>query len=219
LSKRGASAAAARTARRARDGQLLDSAGAGGEECAAMIVFVYGYEGSGEGHWQRWAADVLAREGAAVAFPELSDPGAPTKDAWVRELHAVVGAAVGRGERVTFLCHSLGCWAVDHLLTEHGTTGVHAALLVAPPSPYLLFEPVESFLPPPRRADVWAPLAARTLIVGSDNDDYASSEELEEVARRMGVGYRLLPGAGHINVAAGYGPWPLVPEWVRSVGA
>lgn len=182
-----------------------------------MIVVVYGYEGSGAGHWQRWAAEALAAEGRAVAFPELSDPSAPRKDVWVAELRALVDAAVRRGDRVTFLCHSLGCWAVDHLLTAHGTTGIHAALLVAPPSPFLLFEAVESFLPPPRRPDVWAPLAARTLIVGSDNDDYASREELEDVARQMGVGYRLLPGAGHINVAAGYGPWPFALEWVRSV--
>jgi predicted alpha/beta hydrolase family esterase len=184
-----------------------------------MIVFVYGYEGSGEGHWQRWAAAELAARGHTVAFPELSSPAAPEKDAWVAELHAVVGAAVRCGESITFLCHSLGCWAVDHLLTTHGTAGVHAALLVAPPSPFLVFEPVDSFLPPPRRAEVWAPVATRTLLVGSDDDDYASAEELEDVARGLGVPCRILPGAGHINVAAGYGPWPFVLEWVATVGA
>src|SRR5262245_25867918 len=147
-----------------------------------MIVLVYGYDGSGDGHWQRWAAAELAARGVPVAFPELSDPAAPRKDVWVAELRTVVSQAVERGAGVTFLCHSLGCWAVDHLLTEHGTTGIHAALLVAPPSPFLIFEPVDSFLPPPRRADVWAPLRDRTLIVGSDNDDYASREELEDVA-------------------------------------
>ena len=184
-----------------------------------MIVFVYGYEGSGERHWQRWVAATLAARGVAVAFPELSAPAAPQKDVWVAELRSVVTEAVQRGGRVTFLCHSLGCWAVDHLLTEHGTDGAHAALLVAPPSPFLVFEAVDSFLPPPRRADVWAPLRARTLIVGSDNDDYASREELEDAAQRMDVAYRCLPGAGHINVAAGYGPWPFVVDWLGEVGA
>jgi predicted alpha/beta hydrolase family esterase len=184
-----------------------------------MIVLVYGYEGSGEGHWQRWAAATLAARGAAVAFPELSNPATPRKDVWVAELRAVVDAAVARGERVTFLCHSLGCWAVDHLLAERGASGVHAALLVAPPSPFLVFEAVDSFLPPPRRADAWAPLAARTLVVGSDDDEYASADEFEEIAHRLGVGCRILPGAGHINIAAGYGPWPLVLEWLDEVGA
>ncbi len=184
-----------------------------------MIVFVYGYEGSGEGHWQRWAAAALAARGIAVAFPELSSPAEPRKDVWVSELHAVVADAVRRGERVTFVCHSLGCWAVDHLLTTHGTDGVHGALLVAPPSPFLVFEAVDSFLPPPRRAAVWAPLASRTLLVGSDNDDYASAEELADVARELGVACRIFPGAGHINIAAGYGPWPFALEWLAEIGA
>jgi predicted alpha/beta hydrolase family esterase len=184
-----------------------------------MIVFVYGYEGSGDGHWQRWAAATLAAEGRPVAFPELSDPAAPQRDVWVAELRGVVADAARRNDPVTFLCHSLGCWAVDHYLTAHGSAGVHAALLVAPPSPFLAFEPVDSFLPPPRRPDVWAPLAARTVLVGSDNDDYASAEEVEEIARRLGIGCRILPGAGHINIAAGYGPWPFVLDWLRSVAA
>ena len=184
-----------------------------------MIVFVYGYEGSGAGHWQRWAAAELTARGAAVAFPELSAPAAPEKDVWVAELHALVAPAARRNDPVTFVCHSLGCWAVDHLLATHGTAGVHGALLVAPPSPFLVFEAVDSFLPPPRRADVWAPLAARTLLVGSDNDDYASADELEDVAAELGVPCRILPGAGHINVAAGYGPWPFALEWLSSVGA
>lgn len=184
-----------------------------------MIVFVYGYEGSGEEHWQRWAAGALATRGCAVAFPALSAPAAPQRDVWVAELRAVVDDATRRRDPVTFVCHSLGCWAVDHLLTQHGTAGVHAALLVAPPSPFLLFEPADTFFPPPRRADVWAPLAARTLLVGSDNDDYASAEELHEVGSQLGVPCRILPGAGHINIAAGYGPWPFVLEWLTNVGA
>ncbi len=183
-----------------------------------MIVIVYGYEGSGDGHWQRWAAAELAARGASVAFPELSDPAAPQKDVWVAELRAVVEAARGRGESVTFLCHSLGCWAVDHYLSAHGPDGVHAVLLVAPPSPFLVFEPIDSFIPPPRRAEEWAPFAARTLLVGSDNDDFAGPDELVAVARELGIPCRILPGAGHINIAAGYGPWPFVLEWVAEVG-
>jgi serine hydrolase len=184
-----------------------------------MIVLVYGYEGSGDGHWQRWAATTLAAGGAAVAFPELSDPATPKKDVWVAELAAILAAARARHEPVTFLCHSLGCWAVDHLLTEHGADGVHAVLLVAPPSPFLIFEPVDSFLPPPRRREVWAPLASRTLLIGSDNDDYAGADELADVARELAVACRILPGAGHINIAAGYGPWPFLLEWLAEVGA
>jgi predicted alpha/beta hydrolase family esterase len=182
-----------------------------------MIVIVYGYDGSGSGHWQRWLEGELHRRQVRVDFPELPEPRAPRREIWV----AALGDALGRaeGEPVTFVCHSLGCWAVDHLLAERGAHGVHAALLVAPPSPYLLFEPVETFLPPPRERAAWAPIAPRSLLVGSDDDEFTSREEFEGIAGTLGMSCRIIPGSGHINTATGYGPWPFVIEWLESVGA
>ncbi|HEY2385374.1 MAG TPA: alpha/beta hydrolase [Candidatus Binatia bacterium] len=179
-----------------------------------MIVIVHGYDGSGPGHWQRWLHDELRARGDHVVFPELPAPCAPCKDAWVDALAAVVAAAQAPP---TFICHSLGCWALDHFLAARPATPIHAALLVAPPSPLIPFEPVESFMPPPRRRDAWAPIAARTLLVGSDDDDYASPEDIAEIADALGVPHRILAGAGHINVASGYGPWPFALEWLDSV--
>jgi hypothetical protein len=108
---------------------------------------------------------------------------------------------------------------VDHLFTERGLLGAQAALLVAPPSPYLLFEPVESFLPPPCRDDVWAPIAARTLLVGSDNDDFTTPEEINGIANALGIRSEIIPGGGHINVDSGHGPWPFALEWLAKAGA
>jgi predicted alpha/beta hydrolase family esterase len=182
-----------------------------------VIVIVYGYEGSGEGHWQRWLEEELRRAHVPHVFPELPEPATPDKDAWVEALAAVTRQA---GDApLTFVCHSLGCWGLDHLLAAGKAGNAHAALLVAPPSPYLLFEPIQSFLPPPRLRTCWAPIAARTLVVGSDNDEHAGPEEFEEVADALGVAHRLLPGSGHINAAAGFGPWPFALDWLRSVGA
>lgn len=177
-----------------------------------MVIIVHGYDGSGPGHWQRWLQQELERRGTPVAFPDLPDPSAPRKDAWVAVLARLLDAAPSP---VVFVCHSLGCWAVDHLLTERGARGVSAAFLVAPPSPSLLFEPVESFLPPPLRAEVWAPLAARSLVVGSDNDDFSFPDEIAQIAGGLGLEHHLIPGAGHVNIASGYGPWPLALEWVE----
>jgi predicted alpha/beta hydrolase family esterase len=179
-----------------------------------MIVIVYGYDGSGPEHWQRWLHGELDGLGAAVEFPELPDPLEPRKDTWVAELRAIVERAP---EPVTFVCHSLGCWAVDHLLAERGAAGIHAALLVAPPSPHLIFEPVDSFLPPPCRHEAWAPLAQRSLLVGSDNDDFTAPEEFGEIASKLGVAHQIIPGAGHINAISGFGPWPFALEWVEKV--
>jgi len=181
-----------------------------------MIVIVHGYDGSGPGHWQRWLEDELRLRNVPVVMPELPDPVAPQKDRWVAALAEVVSHA---GAPVTFVCHSLGCWAVDHLFSERGLLGMRAALLVAPPSPYLLFEPVDSFLPPPCRREVWAPLAARTLLVGSDNDDFTAPKEFEEIARKLCVRSQRIAGAGHINIESGYGPWPFALKWLQTVGA
>jgi predicted alpha/beta hydrolase family esterase len=182
-----------------------------------MIVIVYGYEGSGPGHWQRWLEAELHRRRVPVRFPELPEPLQPQKDRWVAALAAIVAQA--DGDPVTFVCHSLGCWAVDHLLAERGAHGVHAALLVAPPSPYLLFEPVDSFLPPPRQRAAWAPIASCSLLVGGDNDEFTSPDEIDAIAGAIGLRCQLIPGAGHINTASGYGPWPFVIDWLASVGA
>ncbi|MFN8626861.1 MAG: alpha/beta fold hydrolase [Candidatus Binatia bacterium] len=181
-----------------------------------MVILVHGYDGSGPGHWQRWLADELRRRRVPVAFPDLPEPAAPDKDRWVAALAEVVS---GVPPPVAVVCHSLGCWAVDHLFTERGLGGVQAVLLVAPPSPYLLFDPVESFLPPPCRRAVWAPIAGRTLLVGSDNDDFTTPEELNGVANALGIRSAIVPGGGHINVDSGYGPWPFALEWLAKTGA
>lgn len=182
-----------------------------------MVVIVYGYDGSGPGHWQRWLHTELLLRQLGVLFPELPDPSAPQKDVWVARLAETVAAA--HGAPITLVCHSLGCWVADHLFAERGTLGVQAALLVSPPSPFLIFEPVDSFVPPPRQRSAWAPIAARTLLVGSDNDEFTAAEEFEEIARTLGVRCQIIPGAGHINITSGYGPWPFVLDWLRSVDA
>ena len=90
---------------------------------------------------------------------------------------------------------------------------------MAPPSAYSLFEPIQSFLPPPRARDAWAPIRERTLLLGSDDDEYASDDEFVEVAEAIDVPVEILPGLGHINLASGFGPFPKAIEWLERVGA
>lgn len=182
-----------------------------------VIVLVHGYDGSGPGHWQHWLNDELRARGAHVVFPDLPSPLEPERDVWVEALARVVADA--EPGSVTLVAHSLGCWAVDHYVARHGTSKLRAVLLVAPPSAYSLFEPIQSFLPPPRSRDAWAPIRERTLLVGSDDDEYASDDEFVEVAEAIDVPVEILPGLGHINLASGFGPFPKALEWLERVGA
>jgi len=182
-----------------------------------VIVIVHGYEGSGDGHWQRLLARDLAARDVRHAFPQLSNPLEPQRDQWISELAKVI--ADSGGEPITFVAHSLGCWAVDHYVSEHGADDVRAALLVAPPSPYLLFEAVQSFMPPPMSTDAWKPIASRSVLVAADDDDYASSDEHAEIAKALGLEHRIVRGGGHLNTDAGFGPWSLPLQWLESIGA
>lgn len=176
-----------------------------------MVIIVHGYDGSGPGHWQRWLHEELQHRGIVAELPDLPDPQWPRCNRWVAELNRLVRLAQAP---VTFVAHSLGCWALDHFLARHGANGISRALLVAPPSPYLLFEPVQSFFPAPQSREAWAPIAERSLLVSSDDDPYIDAAEAEEIGRRIGVPVTVLPSAGHINVESGFGPWPFALEWV-----
>ena len=181
-----------------------------------MIIFVHGYEGPGEGHWQVLLHRELSARGIPSLFPELPEPLAPQRDRWVEKL---AGCAASAGDRrVFFICHSLGCWAFDHLLESGAAPNAHGAFLVSPPSPFLLFEAVQSFLPPPLSRSTWEPIAERSLLVGSDDDDYAGSDEHAEMAGTLGIEHRIVTGGGHINTESGFGTWPLPLEWLEAVG-
>jgi predicted alpha/beta hydrolase family esterase len=89
-------------------------------------------------------------------------------------------------------------------------TGV---LLVAPPSPdWLRGEPaVASFVGPdgPLPDDV----RRRVRLVASDDDPYCAGGAAEVYGRPLGLDVDVVPGGGHLDMAAGYGAWPSVLRW------
>lgn len=52
------------------------------------------------------------------------------------------------------------------------------------------------------------------LTVASDNDAYISEEKFRLFAEKLEIPLKILPEAGHINVASGFGPWPWMLEEV-----
>ncbi|MFL5893511.1 MAG: RBBP9/YdeN family alpha/beta hydrolase [Thermoleophilaceae bacterium] len=172
------------------------------------FLILHGLEGSGPGHWQTWLAARLREHGEAVRYPDLPEPFEPQPDDWLAVLRTELDAL--DGERVV-LCHSLGCL----LWLLHARDGARAAadrvLLVAPPC-LREVAAVERFWPEGVTAADVERACPATLMVWSAPDPYCPASA---PAAFPGVFPRAIeiPGGGHLNTDAGYGPWPLVEQW------
>lgn len=176
---------------------------------ARSYLFLHGLEGSGEGHWQRWLAARLADRGEAVAFPDLPDAGDPAPDAWERELGRSLGEI---GAAPVVLAHSLGSllW-LRHASAAAGRVA-ERVLLVAPPALDSVPAVVRfsAFQPDPGRI---RSASGAIRIVCSDDDPYNPAGAVATHAEPLGLPADVIPGGGHLNVDAGYGPWPAVERW------
>ncbi|HEV2999239.1 MAG TPA: alpha/beta hydrolase [Solirubrobacteraceae bacterium] len=164
-------------------------------------LILHGWQGSGPGHWQTWLADRLRGDGHDVRYPDLPDPDHPRLDAWLAALEHE------RRPGDTVICHSLSCC----LWLHHRARGGPAAdrvLLVAPPCLDPPPPELANFFPVPRDPS----LAANARLVCSDDDPYCADAS-GVYGARLDVPVDLLPGTGHINTEAGFGPWPAVLDW------
>ena len=102
------------------------------------------------------------------------------------------------------VCHSLACVLWLHHVAAEGAEA-ERVLLVAPPSPAGVPDVLSGFFPAP------ATEPANARLVCSDDDPYCP----EGAATLFPGPADILPGQGHINPDAGYGPWPAVEAWAR----
>ncbi len=164
-------------------------------------LILHGLEGSGPDHWQTWLADRLRAAGHDVRYPDLPDADAPAPDRWLAALERE------REPDQVVLCHSLACVLWLHHRAAGGPPA-QRALLVAPPCPQADVAEIQPFFPVPREPDV----TPEARIACSDADPYCPVGAAAYYAD-VGVPIDLLPGAGHVNTDAGFGPWPAVEAW------
>ncbi len=175
---------------------------------ATSVLIVPGYGGSGPEHWQSlW-------EAAHPDFRRVAqrDWEHPERDEWVGALDAAVLQAQ---PPVVLVAHSLGCLVVAHWAAQHHRP-IHGALLVAVPDAEDPDFAVDAggFAPIPL-----APLPFRSIVVASENDPYAEPERVEYFARQWGSLCVSVGAGGHINTAAGFGPWPFGEELLAELCA
>lgn len=161
------------------------------------ILIVPGYRGSGPEHWQTHFEETFA--GARrVAMPSFDEP---ERSAWVDALERAVASC----ERPPVLvAHSLGCIAVAHWASA-SRRPLRGALLVAPCDVEKggAAAALRGFAPLPSE-----PFGFPARVVASTDDPYLDLVRAQSLAFSWGARLRVLEGAGHINVEAGFGPWP-----------
>lgn len=179
-------------------------------------VLLHGWQGNGPAHWQTWLADQLRESGREVRYPELPDADAPALGAW---LHALRGTLAGLPDNgFDVLCHSLASvlW-LQHVGEPGGYHGraprAARVLLVAPPSPSTTIPELAPFLPVPLDLHAVRRAADGTVLVCSDDDPYCPEGAATVYGRALKMPTTIIPGGGHLNVEAGYGPWPAVLDW------
>ena len=179
------------------------------------FLVLHGWCGSGPDHWQTWLAERLRERGERVRYPLLPDPESPALAGWLTALRAELDALKGTGERVV-VCHSLAVLLWLHHAQQPGVGTVDRLLLVAPPGPSANNPQVESFFPAPLDPRALKHSAREILLVCTDADPYCPERAALIYGAPLGIETQLLPpAAGHINVAAGHGPWPWVEQWCR----
>lgn len=167
-------------------------------------------------HWQWWLAEELRGRGEQVLYPQLPSPSSPALDEWLRVLHGEL-AQLGGGERIV-IAHSCGValWllAAPEITAEER---VERVALVSPPGPSAFRAPYRAFLPVGiDRAAVLGASEQAPIVITSDNDPYCP--EGPDAYRQiftdaLGLQNEVIPGAGHIAIEDGYGPWAAILHW------
>ncbi len=175
-------------------------------------VILHGWNGSEPGHWQRWLAEELGESGREVRFPDLANADSPVLSEWLADLHKTLEGLPDDGFDV--VTHSLGAllW-LHHAARPSSAARPARVVLVAPPAPQLPLDRCQSFYPVRLSIDEVRAAADGTVLVGSHNDPYCPGGVARVFGAPLKMAATVIPGAGHINVESGHGPWPAVLDW------
>jgi predicted alpha/beta hydrolase family esterase len=144
-----------------------------------------------------------------VRYPELPNPFDPDPGEWLAALQPELAALAG--ERVV-LCHSLACllWLLN---ARDGAADVaDRVLLVAPPCAQDI-APIRRFRTEAVQPGQVRAAARQTRMLCSDKDPYCPAGAAATFGIPLELDYEVIPGGGHLNTDAGYGPWPDVERW------
>ena len=169
------------------------------------IIIVPGWQESPPGHWQSlWATQL-----SGAVRVQQDDWIAPSRSAWVASISQTI---LAQSQPVVIAAHSLGCIATAHLPPEVAAR-IRGALLVAPADPERRAV-LADFAPVPYQR-----LPYSSIIVASNTDPFCPVRTAGAYARAWNSEFVRLQNAGHVNLEAGFGPWPLGLALLQSLVA
>jgi predicted alpha/beta hydrolase family esterase len=158
---------------------------------------VPGLGSSGPEHWQTHFEKTLPK----TRRIEQQEWEAPVCADWIATIDtALQGYDLSN---VVLIGHSLGCSTIAHWAEQYGQR-VRGALLVAPSDmeSSLYTFPIKGFDKMPTKR-----IYFKTIMVTSTNDPWVTLERATLFTENWGSTLVNIGDAGHINVAAGFGPW------------
>jgi predicted alpha/beta hydrolase family esterase len=169
------------------------------------FIVVPGHTNSGPDHWQTHL------ETSYAGFVRVAQRNWDhvERRAWVAGLQRTVLATPGP---LFLIGHSCGAVCIAQWACEHYDRRVAGALVVAPADVESGTAPemIRGQQPFPREA-----LPLPTHMVVGDNDPYISLERARQLATRWGSTIDVIPGAGHLATADGYGKWPYAEKLIE----
>ena len=177
-------------------------------------VIVPGVGGSEAQHWQSW----LQRNLMSSSRVNQTDWNQPVLNHWVEQFTKTLRPLQSD---VQIVAHSFGCLTTVAALVLHPELNKHVIklILVAPANPARFGE---AGFARDSKTDYQAffhqlKIQVPTTLLISENDQWLSFEDAQQLARSWKLQPVNLGQVGHINVASGFGPFPeiydyLIPE-------
>jgi len=168
-----------------------------------------------QAHWEWWLVDQLRRQREQVLYPQMPNADTPQLEEWL-DLLVAEWAQMGEGERIV-VAHSMGCVLWYEASARRALAPpADRVLLVSPPGPSFIRTPIVAsfFSGSWKAASLHASSRHPTRLVASDADPYCLDGPAAAVyGEPLGLDAETIPGAGHITIDDGYGPWPEVLAW------
>ncbi|PXW31825.1 UNVERIFIED_CONTAM: hypothetical protein DES50_104231 [Williamsia faeni] len=182
-------------------------------ESTVTVVIVPGLRDHVAEHWQTFLAEKLDN---TVTVPPLEHDKL-SRVARVAALDEVVNSVDGP---VVLVAHSAGVMTTVHWAQE-ATRRIEGALLATPAD---LENPLPQGYPTTDdlEAGGWNPIPRRQLpfpsiVAASTNDPLADPRRVADMAQAWGSRLVSVGAVGHLNPAAGYGPWPMAEQLLQDL--